>query len=244
MKKKRKKNEEPTPEKIEGAGKNGKEDEEGLFFHKLVEYVVELKFTSPDQKSHGVPDPSLGFLGESVEIKAYCRGLVCCKSCRPNNPSCYICNPAIKEWRFLPNPPQHHYEMPEIVLVFDLFDVPASYKLVFIIRSITGFEFEIFESKTDKWIIPKVTFDDDVVSFRHDSICSTISVRGIIYWFVRPAFVIISFDTDRNSCRSLPLPKLTAQERGSQAWVGELEGCLSYTKVVKTEGEGESVDLE
>ncbi|XP_077231512.1 F-box protein At5g49610-like [Tasmannia lanceolata] len=207
----------------------------GLLFHNPQGSELGLGLTSPDEKSHGVPDPSLRFIDDPVEIKASCKGLVCCKS-HTNDSSYYICNPATKEWRVLPNPPRDHDSMVDVVLAFDPFDVPASYKLVCVFSSEYEFEFEIFDSKTDEWIIPRVMFTDDVLSLVWDTIYSTISVRGIIYWLVDPSSVVLSFDTDKNCCRSIHLPKLTAKERESQAWLGEFEGCLSYTNVVKAKG--------
>uniref|UniRef100_A0A5B7BCM1 F-box protein At3g26010-like beta-propeller domain-containing protein n=1 Tax=Davidia involucrata TaxID=16924 RepID=A0A5B7BCM1_DAVIN len=75
-------------------------------------------FVSIDPKSCGVPDPSLKFLPEPVDISASSNGLLCCQGCTGDK-AYYICNPVTRQWKKLPKPNGDHGPDPAVVLVFE-----------------------------------------------------------------------------------------------------------------------------
>ncbi|TYG45910.1 hypothetical protein ES288_D11G213600v1 [Gossypium darwinii] len=89
-----------------------------------------LSFMSLDPVAYGVPDPSLKFLPEPVDIRSSCKGLLCCQG-RTGYKAYYVCNPVTKQWEKLPKPDADHGSDPAVVLVFEpsLLNFTADYKL-------------------------------------------------------------------------------------------------------------------
>jgi hypothetical protein len=88
-------------------------------------------FISLDPNSYGVPDPSLQFLPEPVDIKTSSNGLLCCQG-HTGDKAYYICNPVTKQWKKLPKPNAYHGSDPSLVLMFEpsLLNFVAEYKLI------------------------------------------------------------------------------------------------------------------
>ncbi|KAM1016990.1 hypothetical protein ACFX13_047346 [Malus domestica] len=57
--------------------------------------------------AYGVPDPSLKFLPEPVDIRASSNGFLCCLG-RDGYKAYYICNPITRKWTKLPKPNADH----------------------------------------------------------------------------------------------------------------------------------------
>ncbi|MBA0688336.1 hypothetical protein Goari_006135 [Gossypium aridum] len=67
----------------------------GFFFQSLAGMPA---FMSLDPRAYAVPDPSLTFLREPVDVRTSCNGLLCCQGRTAYRPY-YICNPANKQWK-------------------------------------------------------------------------------------------------------------------------------------------------
>ncbi|KAE8655097.1 Anti-Muellerian hormone type-2 receptor [Hibiscus syriacus] len=112
-------------------------------------------FMPLDPMAYGVPDPSLEFLPEPVDVRCSCNGLLCCQG-RTGYKAYYICNPVTKRWEKLPKPEADHGPAPAVVLAFEpsLLNFTADYKLICAFPSeLDGFEFEIYSSGTRSWRI-------------------------------------------------------------------------------------------
>ncbi|KAL5557266.1 hypothetical protein UlMin_039502 [Ulmus minor] len=139
-------------------------------------------FVSIDPETCGVPDPSLSFLPEPVDIRASSNGLLCCQGYTGCN-AYYICNPVTKQWKRLPKPTAAHGTDPALVLIFEpsLLNFVAEYKLVCAFPCADfdeGYEFEIYDSKEGSWRISgEIYFGNKKLLPR-----SGVHANGIIYW--------------------------------------------------------------
>ncbi|KAB1226169.1 hypothetical protein CJ030_MR1G027802 [Morella rubra] len=146
---------------------------------------------SLDPNSYGVPDPSLQFLPEPVDIKTSSHGLLCCQG-RTVDKAYYICNPATKQWKKLPKPSADHGSKPALVLVFEpsLLNFVADYKLVCAFSSADfddACEFEIYSSKEGCWRISGDLFFGAAMLRPN----SGVHVNGIVYWLSMNGGVIL-----------------------------------------------------
>ncbi|XVF17876.1 hypothetical protein REPUB_Repub10bG0162500 [Reevesia pubescens] len=181
---------------------------------------VDPSFISFDRDAYGMPDPSLMFLPEPVNIRSSCNGLLCCQSVGDN--VYYICNPVTKEWKMLPKPSLYHGAQAAIVLVFEphLLGFKESYKLVCAVTfpDHPVVYFEIYSSISSSWGIS-------------DTICCELDgfelhnggyyMKGVVYWETSSG-VILAFDLKDEQYGILPLP-CTAGEFGALTMMhGEL----------------------
>lgn len=148
-------------------------------------------FISLDPNSYGVPDPSLQFLPEPVDIKTSSHGLLCCQG-RTVDKAYYICNPATKQWKKLPKPNADHGSKPALVLVFEpsLLNFVADYKLICAFSSADfddACEFEIYSSKEGCWRISGDLFFGAAMLRPN----SGVHVNGIVYWLSMNGGVIL-----------------------------------------------------
>ncbi|XP_062076152.1 F-box protein At5g03970-like [Humulus lupulus] len=133
---------------------------------------------------YGVPDPSLSFLPEPVELRASSNGLLCCQG-HPNlGGYYYICNPATKQWKKLPKPTAPHGSDPALALVFEphLLNFTADYKLVCAFPcdrdSNQGYEFHIYSSAQGSWRVSSEMY----LGRKKLLPRSGVHVNGVIYW--------------------------------------------------------------
>ncbi|KAE8672634.1 Anti-Muellerian hormone type-2 receptor [Hibiscus syriacus] len=156
-------------------------------------------FMSLDPMAYGVPDPSLEFLPEPVEIRCSSNGLLCCQGCTDYK-AYYICNPVTKHWEKLPKPEADHGPDPAVVLAFEpsLLNFTADYKLICAFPSeLDGFEFEIYSSGTRSWRISgEIYFSNRKLLPK-----SGIHVNGTAYW--QTSLEIIAFDLSSERCQLL-----------------------------------------
>lgn len=151
------------------------------------------KFISINPRSCGVPDPSLSFIPEPVEIMSSSNGLLCCHS-RADSGTYYICNPATQQWKKLPKPTANHGLVPSVVLVFEpsLLNFTADYKLVCLFLSSEfddALELEIYSSVEGSWKMSRdISFSSKRVVPR-----SGIHVNNVVYWKLQQSGVL-AFD--------------------------------------------------
>ncbi|KAE9466945.1 hypothetical protein C3L33_01135, partial [Rhododendron williamsianum] len=154
-------------------------------------------FISIEPKSCGVPDPSLKFLPEPVDIRASSNGLICCQG-RTGVKAYYICNPVTKQWKKLPNSNANHGPDPAIVLVFEpsLLNFVADYKLVCAFPSNdfdNATEFEIYSSAEGAWKVSgEICFASKKLVPR-----SGVCVDGVVYWQSK-VHGIVAFDLTKD----------------------------------------------
>ncbi|TYH94918.1 hypothetical protein ES332_A12G071500v1 [Gossypium tomentosum] len=121
-------------------------------------------FMSLDPRAYSVPDPSLIFLPEPVDVRTSYIGLLCCQGRTAYRPY-YICNPANKQWKELPKPDDDHGPDPALVLVFEppIMNFTADYKLVCPFSSeLGGYKFEVYSSDRGSWRTSgEIRFDDN-----------------------------------------------------------------------------------
>ncbi|XP_050373605.1 F-box protein At5g07610-like [Argentina anserina] len=165
-------------------------DVSGFF---LASPSIPPSFVSIDSMAYGVPDPSLMFLPEPVDIRASCNGLLCCQG-REGYKAYYVCNAVTKQWKKLPKPNASHGSDPAVVLIFkpSLFNFVAEYKLVCAFPSVDfegGHEFEIYSSKEGSWRISgEIIYGSGSIMPR-----SGVYANDIIYWRI-PSGRILAFD--------------------------------------------------
>lgn len=149
-------------------------------------------FISLDQMAYGVPDPSLKFLPEPVDIRCSSNGLLCCQG-RTGYNAYYICNPVTQQWKKLPETNANHGPDPAVVLIFEpsLLNFVAEYKLVCAFPSdLDGYEFEIYSSAEGSWRI------SGEICFGKRKIlpCTGVHANGVVYWQTGSYTGIIAFD--------------------------------------------------
>ncbi|KNA25776.1 hypothetical protein SOVF_003760 [Spinacia oleracea] len=153
-----------------------------------------ISFISLDPISFGIPDPSLKFLPEPVDLIASSHGLLCCRG-RTEEKAYYICNPVNQHWKKLPNPEANHGQNPLLVLVFEpsLLNFVADYKLLCAFPSTDfdgAYEFEIYSSIENSWkISSEIWFGENGRILKTGGV----HVNGVVYWSSN-SYSIIGFD--------------------------------------------------
>jgi F-box interacting protein len=207
-------------------------DVSGFFFSSIS---TTPSFISIDSKAYGVPDPSLKFLPEPVDIRASSNGLLCCQG-REGYKAYYICNPVTKQWKKLPKPNADHGSNPALVLIFEpsLLSFVAEYKLVCAFQSLdfeNGHEFEIFSSKEGSWRISGEIF------YGNGSLLprSGVHVNDIIYWHSSHGRILV-FDLKMERAQLL----YGNDYYNGEAVLGVIDGKLCSTKA---QGTGVSISV-
>ncbi|XVF15740.1 hypothetical protein REPUB_Repub09cG0181800 [Reevesia pubescens] len=152
-------------------------------------------FMSLDPMAYGVPDPSLTFLPEPVDVRTSSNGLLCCQG-RTGYRAYYICNPVTKQWKKLPKPDADHGPDPAVVLIFEpsLLNFIADYKLVCAFRSdLDGYEFEIYSSEKGSWRTSgEICFADGKLLPK-----TGVHVNGIVYWLSTQGITAFDLNSER-----------------------------------------------
>ncbi|CAA2966570.1 F-box protein At5g49610-like [Olea europaea var. sylvestris] len=157
-------------------------------------------FISDDPIACGVPDPSLRFLPEPIDILSSSNGLLCCQS-KTGNKAYYICNPVTQQWKKLPEPNADHGLHPSVVLIFEpsLLNFEVDYKLVCAFPSADfddATEFEIYSSKEGSW---KVSGEICFTSYSVET-KSGVHVNGVVYWKSRG---LLAYDLTKDRSQML-----------------------------------------
>ncbi|XP_050230309.1 F-box/kelch-repeat protein At3g17530-like [Mercurialis annua] len=193
-------------------------------------------FISLDSMAFGVPDPSLKFLPELVNIKSSSNGLLCCQGTTGHR-AYYICNPVTKQWKKLPKPSVDHGSDSAIMLIYEpsLLNFAAEYKLVCAFQSdLDGLEFDIYSSAQDSWRL------SGEICFGNRQIVPSTGVYagGVAYW--RSGSVkIVAFDvaTERSTLLNSATGTLTAVDgklcfacvQGNSVIISELSNAYTNT---------------
>ncbi|KAJ8770785.1 hypothetical protein K2173_021432 [Erythroxylum novogranatense] len=225
-------------------------------FHDISGFFCQNKssqfpsFISLDPAAYGLPDPSLTFLPEPVDIRCSSNGLLCCQGCTESK-AYYICNPVTRKWKKLPKPNADHGSTPALVLVFEpsVLSFVAEYMLICAFPSeLDGYEFEIYSSAEGSWrISPEIIFGN-----RELVPTSGVHVGGIIYWLSRCSG-IVAFDLKNERTRLLygyALGALgevngklySASLHGSKLTVVEL--CNSFTNTMQMHSKQKSWNMK
>ncbi|KAE7999912.1 hypothetical protein FH972_004296 [Carpinus fangiana] len=176
-------------------------------------------FISLDPDSYGVPEPSLQFLPEPVDIKTSSNGLLCCQG-HTGDKAYYICNPATKQWKKLPKPNANHGSDPSLVLMFEpsLLNFVAEYKLICAFPSAdfdNTCEFEIYSSAEGSWRISGEIYFGATNLIPN----SGVHVDGIVYWLSESGG-IVAFDLTMERSQRL---------YGHNGCLGVMNGKLTST---------------
>ncbi|XP_068344309.1 F-box protein At5g03970-like [Pyrus communis] len=173
---------------------NSFRDISGFFFQSGT---APPSFISLDPKAYGVPDPSLSFLPEPVEIRSSSNGLLCCQA-HDGSKAYYICNPVTRKWKKLPKPNADHGSNPAIVLIFEpsLLNFVAEYKLICVFPSVdfdNGYEFEIYSSRDETWRV------SGEIYFGHQHLVprTGVHVNDIVYWVLDYQILVFDLTMER-----------------------------------------------
>uniref|UniRef100_A0A2P2J8Y9 Uncharacterized protein MANES_01G134100 n=1 Tax=Rhizophora mucronata TaxID=61149 RepID=A0A2P2J8Y9_RHIMU len=209
-------------------------------------------FLSLNALAYGVPDPSLKFLPEPVDIRCSCNGLLCCQG-RAGCKAYYICNPVMQQWKKIPQPTADHGPDPALVLVFEpsLLNFVAEYKLICAFPSdLDGYEFEIYSSAEGSWKISgEICFGNRQIMPR-----TGVHADGIIYWLSRHNG-IVAFDlkSERSTLHYSYLHGTLGQMdgklhcasmRGANLTIAELSNSYTNTMEMHSKTKAWDVKLE
>ncbi|XVE71706.1 hypothetical protein DITRI_Ditri10aG0173300 [Diplodiscus trichospermus] len=157
-------------------------------------------FMSLDPMAYGVPDSSLSFLPEPVDVRSSSNGLLCCQG-RTGYRAYYICNPVTKQWKKLLKPNSDHGPDPAVVLIFEpaLLNFISDYKLVCAFPSeLGGYEFEIYSSGKGSWRTSgEICFSDRKLLPK-----SGVHVNGTVYWLSTQGITAFDVNSERSQLLS------------------------------------------
>ncbi|KAG8633158.1 hypothetical protein MANES_18G080700v8 [Manihot esculenta] len=153
-------------------------------------------FISLDPMAFGVPDPSLRFLPEPVDVRCSSNGLLCCQAQGTANgyKPYYICNPVNQQWKKLPKPRANHGSDPALVLVFEpaLEKFVVDYRLICAFKDTVGYKFDIYSSDEESWRTSREIRLGNGVMIIPDT---GVYVNDCVYWRSRiNEKMVIAFD--------------------------------------------------
>ncbi|OAY23535.2 hypothetical protein MANES_18G080632v8 [Manihot esculenta] len=175
-------------------------------------------FISLDPMAYGVPDPSLRFLPEPVDVRCSSNGLLCCQAQGTANgyKPYYICNPVNKQCKKLPKPDANHGSDPALVLVSEpaLEKFVVEYRLICAFQSDTdGHEFDIYSSAEESWRTSPGTYFGNWQTLPD----AGIYVNGCVYWRSSSnENMVIAFDLTTESIS--PLFPFSCTLFGQRQW--------------------------
>ncbi|KAL5557268.1 hypothetical protein UlMin_039504 [Ulmus minor] len=185
-------------------------------------------FISFNRTAYGMPDHQLSFLPEPVTIRTACNGLICCQS-RLLDSAFYICNPATKEWRLLPEPVLPHCSILAMALAFE----PSALNFTHHFELVCAFHetgqmiyFVIYSSRSDSWKISTTACCDlNPSSLTRDGIF----LKGMVYWETSSR-AVLAFDMKDEHYGVLPLPATSGIHGVLTVMHGELHYVLPHTQ--------------
>ncbi|KAK1268077.1 F-box protein [Acorus gramineus] len=191
-------------------------------------------FASLDPSSYGVPDASLEFLPDDVHVCASSNGLLLCRGkIRPeiHNPLYYVCNPATRDWSFLPSPDCDHGGHADSVPVLSFqpsilgFDADFEVVVAFRIGDFDGiYGFEVFSSRTGRWRPSTAVCDGGrLVPF------SGVISGSVFLWRTSLPSVVACYDADADKCW---LSEMPPGFEGSAWQIGEVMGRVCCVCII------------
>ncbi|KAJ6919435.1 hypothetical protein NC651_013406 [Populus alba x Populus x berolinensis] len=162
-------------------------------------------FMSLNPVAYGVPDPTLCFLPEPVDVRTSCNGLLGCQS-RLGDNAYYICNPVTEGWRMVPKPNLYHGPETAIALAFepDILNFEAQYELICAVTlpDRAALQFEIYSSRTNSWRVSNaVCLELDALPLNGDGFYT----RGFVYWETESGAILV-FDLKEEVYGIVSLP--------------------------------------
>ncbi|WCJ24880.1 Galactose oxidase/kelch repeat superfamily protein [Euphorbia peplus] len=209
---------------------NSFQDISGFFFQTGASAP---SFVSLDAAAYGIPNPSLTFLPDKVNIKSSSYGLLCCQGQTGTRPY-YICNPVTQRWKELPKPKAYHGSDPALVLIFkpSLLNFVVEFKLVCAFTSarvssdLNICEFDIYSSSDNSW-----RRSHERISLPNRKIIPSSGVHadGIIYWKTKSSG-ILTFDLKKEQATPSDFD-WDGYYCCSETYFGELNGKLCCARV-------------
>ncbi|POO00828.1 F-box domain containing protein [Trema orientale] len=153
-------------------------------------------------------DVPLNALHISIAKRSHCNGLICLLTAFHE---VILCNPAIKEYRTLPESSLTYDGFMSLGLGFNYDSKAKDYKVVkfgYDVRQRSRVESvktraEVYSMRNDTWREIGIHFNYDRSPFCHGEVFS----KGVFYWCVEtPEYVIISFSMFEEVFHSIPLP--------------------------------------
>ncbi|KAL3844703.1 hypothetical protein ACJIZ3_002106 [Penstemon smallii] len=180
------------------------------FFRDLSGYFCQYDgwqntFLTLNNDAYGVPSPSLTFLPHFFNLRSSSNGLLLCQG-RDDNNSYYICNPATREWKQLPDPSYYHGKEPAIILAFEpsLLNMNADYQLICAVP-LHGEQivcFELYSSETKSWSSSNtICVELGGVEFTGNGFY----MKGLAYWETTRKEVL-AFDLKNENYEIISLP--------------------------------------
>ncbi|KAG1359489.1 F-box protein [Cocos nucifera] len=196
----------------------------GYFLQRLRRNHSYSSFVSIQPLPPSVRPLSLDFLPKDVKIEAVgCRGIVLCTSQEYHGiPRYYVCKPATRQWRWIPNPKTRY--LTERIAILASSTGALKYKIIRFSQPKQKFDYlrcEIFDSQSQAW---RRSRDVQLPpgSLRHEA---AVSVHGALHWLTYGGG-IFAFDIHEESWKLILLPEE----------VGEDEMRWDCRKLVKCEG--------
>ncbi|PON44946.1 F-box domain containing protein [Trema orientale] len=141
-------------------------------------------------------------------LMSHCNGIICLAF----HQTVILCNPAINEWRTLPEPCLTHKNAGFWVrgVGFGYDSRANDYKIVRFGHDMLcrGTRAEVYSMRRDSWSEIQIQFEFDRLGFKcSPSVGKEVFCRGVFYWSIRSSTrSIISFDVFDEVFRSIPLP--------------------------------------
>ena len=200
--------------------------------------VVESQGEGEGDSDKKVQQKGFDFLPEDVVMLASCNGIVCCRSCFPDqaqDPAVYVCNPSKKEWIKLQSTAALD-NLSTIGLAFDPtrdpIDISTKFKLVRVRQLETEEEdfcytFEVYSFETGAW-----TKSNEICHCNNNLVMNnSVYVGGILHWRT-DGDEVLTYDVEKELSWliSVPIPAMEF-ETIPQACIGDSEGRMHYAMV-------------
>ncbi|XP_029124455.1 F-box protein At5g49610-like [Elaeis guineensis] len=177
----------------------------GYFLQTLRRNRYYSSFVSIQPLPPSVRPLSLDFLPKDVKIEAVgCRGIVLCTAQEYRGiPRYYVCKPATRQWRWIPNPKTRY--LTERIAILAGSTGALEYKIVRFSRpkqKLDHLRCEIFDSQSQAW---RRSRDVQLPpgSLRHEA---AVSVHGALHWLTY-GHGVFAFDVHKESWKLILLPE-------------------------------------
>jgi len=219
----------------------------GYFIQSLRRNIHSSTFVSFKPLPPSVPVPSLKFLPEDTQILSSThRGILLCKSPYKHRMSRhYVCKPASKQFRAIPNP-RTRFHAKAVAIVASPSGI-LHFKIVRLSNPTKDIGkltiCEIFDSRTWRWR----RYREDLPYLALNSNYPGIEIDNVVHWLVVDSDTIFAFDVIREKWTLIPLPNWLQHEdkvwRDDRLMVG-CEGQLCLIRAIRKHHETGRIELE